>query len=139
MLPLSLAIEDAPVEMSLSDAMLAGAILRPQAFGKAWARGLDGALGSDAIGAIYEGAFGEMCSVSELSDRLLARFPVLASDARIDPPCGCKPDTKWKRDDQGIEVKVTVYRDLWDCLVHLNDKHRWTRENIAVWLKEKGL
>lgn len=100
--------------MRLSEAIRLGAMLRPQGFG----RGFDGS-GTCAWGAAFEAA--GYIPKNELFDSTwMPRWGQHAFHAIFDvrrqcPQCSRKYDT--------------------EMVVHLNDEHRWTREQIADWIE----
>jgi hypothetical protein len=101
--------------MELSKAIREGAKLRPQAFG-AYVCG-------DATcveGAAIDGLNGRKMPNMGLAvtDTLRAHYPFMTQDADC-PVCG---------DEYAANV---------DCvMVHLNDAHRWSREQIADWVEQ---
>ena len=111
--------------MQLSEAILAGAGLRPQAFGSYFT----GTTRSDAcscvIGGIYEVSFpGAALSHDAVVNRcesLCLLYPLIKSKELLYcPECA------------GETVK---HDNLLNILIHLNDDHRWTREQIAEYVK----
>jgi hypothetical protein len=102
--------------MKLSEAIRAGAVKCPQTTGTYYR---DGA--TCALGAAYEGAFGQMPATGYLSvyERLVALFPALRT-----PYDGDGDSESW---------------DLRDAIMHRNDSLGWTREQIADWLESQGL
>lgn len=118
--------------MRLSEAIRLGAMLKPQAFGSFFTRGSDvtvvgdvlglrrtadstcalgGAL--DAVGAL------EFSALEWVAYGLPSRWPVLRVAATC-PECG----------------ECCGAQGVWDVVaVHLNNKHRWTREQIADWVE----
>jgi hypothetical protein len=105
--------------MRLSEAIRLGAMLKPQAFGRYFDQGR-----SCAMGAALEAR--GFCAASN-------DFPTQVSeewwpwtrngDARCPMLCAA-----WKRD----------WHERPDCfravIAHLNDSHKWTREQIADWV-----
>ena len=114
--------------MKLSEAIREGAKIRPQAFGKFFAEGEEQAT-SCALGAAMEGAglvpmplnFGNAGY-----DTLRQEWPEIEAQ-EITCPAGCKND--WRCEAGG---------SIEDIIQHLNDTCRWTREQIADWLQERG-
>ncbi len=114
--------------MELSDAIRAGAKLRPQAFGSAYGTAEDGSLGTCALGAAYEAA-GCLTFTAEsdggkqihLRTGIADAFPVLGERYDEPLPCGCK--------------SVLIRTQIEGIIIHLNDKHRWPREVIAKWVR----
>lgn len=96
--------------MRLSEAIRLGAMLKPQAFGTLW-RGV----GSCALGAAYD-ALG--CAPFEFP-REIERFA--AQTIAVCPAC----ESCWGPWPPLSGVAV---------IGHLNDDHRWTREQIADWV-----
>ena len=100
-------------QLELAEAIAAGARQRPQAFGTYFSE--DG--GSCALGAAYEGAYWLPHEVSSVRPRLDRLFDCL-ENVRRRCPVGCN-----KR------------LPLNSIILHLNDDHHWTREQIVDWLK----
>ncbi len=99
--------------MKLSEAIRAGAKLRPQAFGK----GFDG-VGTCAMGAAFEGMGLDPKSLDleicqPIPEVLRELFP--PKSVRLCPVCGTQ---------KALGV-----------IVHLNDEHGWTREAIADYVE----
>jgi hypothetical protein len=101
-------------ETELAEAILHGATARPeQAFG----RYFQGRRASCALGAAYEGMYRLPREAQDIRPQYLARlFECLESSLRSCPE-GCK-----KRLALGA------------IILHLNDDHHWTREQIAQWV-----
>ena len=101
-------------EQDLAQAILLGAKRRPQqAFGDYF----EGQRSSCALGAAYEGIYRLPVENGSLRPRHLERlFDCLENTIRSCPE-GCK-----KRIPLGAMI------------VHLNDDHHWTREQIAAWV-----
>src|SRR5580765_2975940 len=94
--------------MKLSEAIRLGSMLKPQAFGH-----FDTGRGTCALGAAREAAGG-------------MSFPISTASPATCPACQ--------------QVMVTSEK-VWATaatVVHLNDKHRWTRERIADWVEGVG-
>ena len=102
-------------QLELADAIAEGARRRPhQAFGEYFSdQG-----GSCALGAAYEGAYSLPDDVHAVRPRLDRLFDCL-ENVRRKCPSGCN-----KR------------LPLNSIILHLNDDHRWTREQIVEWLKK---
>jgi hypothetical protein len=102
-------------ERELADAILEGAKRRPQAFGSyfTWEGG------SCALGAAFEGIHHLPEVIGPLHPRLERLFHCLEDIIRA-CPVGCKKKLP-----------------LASLIVHLNDDHLWTREQIAEWLKQE--
>lgn len=103
-------------ERELAGAILAGAKRRPeQAFGDYY-RGRDS---SCALGAAYEGIY-RLPETAEgiRPDRLDRLFECLEGAVRRCPGCGRKT------------------LPLGALIVHLNDEHHWSREQIAAWVAD---
>lgn len=102
-------------EEDLARAILDGAHARPeQAFGEYY----QGRSASCALGAAYEGMYPLPSDASNVRPRHLERlFDCLEYTMRR-CPVGCK-----KRLPLGAMI------------LHLNDDHHWTREQIVEWLK----
>jgi hypothetical protein len=101
-------------EIELAAAILHGAMERPeQSFG----RYFEGRRASCALGAAYEGMYRLPREAASIRPHHLARlFECLESSLRSCPE-GCK-----KRLALGAMI------------LHLNDDHHWTREQIAEWV-----
>ncbi len=103
-------------EQELAHAILAGARLRPQSFGSYFSS--DGR--SCALGAAYEGIYVLPRDAESILPRRLERFFHCLEHVIRACPEGCH-----KR------------LPLAPLIVHLNDDHRWSREQIAAWLEGK--
>lgn len=104
--------------MKLSEAIRLGAMLKPQGHGLLHVNGRTCALGAayDAVGHLDEHSYGW---------RGLERdFPILLSLLKAPCPIPTCQSPFW-RDGQ---------RETW-AIPHLNDYHRWTREQIADWVE----
>lgn len=103
--------------MKLSEAIRLGAMLRPQGFDDYW----DGD-GSCAIGAACEA---NGITAASRHTGTIADFekPYDSIFKQVCPACGVKPDSSHESAAGFINT-----------VVHLNDKHRWTREAIADWV-----
>ena len=104
----------------LASAIRAGAARRPdQAFGDYFI----GSRASCALGAAYEGMYRlarDMDGKRPTKD-LTSFFDCLEGTVRKCPIEGCK--------------KSLILSAM---IVHLNDHHEWSREQIATWLEENG-
>lgn len=95
--------------MLLSDAILKGAAQRPQCSGRFFEAIDDRLLFSCALGAAYEGVYGAPNADSAAVVKDMdLAFPGLLGST--------------------LEVEIVLRNDEW----------RWTREQIAAWLKEQG-
>jgi hypothetical protein len=102
-------------QLELAAAIAAGAKRRPsQAFGEYF----DDHGGSCALGAAYEGAYSLPEDAHAIRPRLDRIFDCL-ENVRRRCPVGCQ-----KR----LPLNAII--------LHLNDDHHWTREQIAEWLKQ---
>jgi hypothetical protein len=102
-------------QLELAEAIAAGARRRPhQAFGEYF----DDHGGSCALGAAYEGAYALPKDAHQIRPRLYRIFDCLENVRRACPE-GCK-----KR----LPLNAII--------LHLNDDHHWTREQIVDWLKK---
>ena len=102
-------------ERELADAILSGTHRRPaQSFGSYF--GPEG--GSCALGAAYEGIY------------LLPEHAEGTHPERLDRLFHCI-DYVARRCPAGCKKHVPIGA----LIVHLNDDHRWTREQIAAWLR----
>lgn len=102
-------------ERELADAMLAGIERRPeQSFGEYYR----GRRSSCALGAAYEGIYRLPRDAGGIRPRRLdLLFECLDNEVRICPSCGKKR------------------LPLGAIIIHLNDHHQWSREQIAEWLR----
>jgi len=104
----------------LASAIRAGAKRRPdQAFGDYFV----GRRASCALGAAYEGIYrlAEDMGGKRPTRDLVGFFDCLEGSVRSCPVEGCKKRLL-----------------LSAMIVHLNDHHEWSREQIAAWLEENG-
>ena len=105
-------------QLELADAIAAGARRRPtQAFGEYFSD----AGGSCALGAAYEGAYAlpkDPHEAHAIRPRMERLFDCL-ENVRRRCPVGCK-----KR----LPLNAII--------LHLNDDHHWTREQIVEWLRQ---
>ena len=104
----------------LASAIRAGAKRRPdQAFGDYFV----GRRASCALGAAYEGIYrlAEDMGGKRPTMDLVGFFDCLEGSVRRCPIEGCKKQLL-----------------LSAMIVHLNDHHEWSREQIAAWLEENG-
>jgi hypothetical protein len=98
----------------LAQAIMTGVRRRPvQSFGEYF--GENG--GSDALGAAYEGIFLLPRDVRGFHPRVWRLFDFLESTPRH-CPAGCRK-----------------FLPIAALMVHLNDDHQWTREQIADWVR----
>jgi hypothetical protein len=101
-------------EAALAEAILTGARRRPsQSFGSYF--GAEG--GSCALGAAYEGVY------------LLPEDAHDAIPQRLDRFFDCLENIS-KRCPAGCHKQIPIGA----MIVHLNDDHHWTREEVASWL-----
>lgn len=110
-----------------SEAIREGAKLRPQAFGELVEGAGTGKVSTCAYAAGYEAITGEVFWVEkQLYDAVERLFPYMGQDAPVCPVGDCEErpvvDDEW---------------DVGDLLIHLNDDHQWTREEIADWLSDE--
>lgn len=98
--------------MKLSDAIRLGSMIRPQAFGEYYAHG-----GSCAAGAAFEAV-----GIPEINDSAWSA-----------------QEETWNRTlgrHVGCPVNQCCFgRSVVNMVVHLNDDHQWTREQIADWVE----
>lgn len=107
------------IEQALADAIRNGADRRPeQAFGDYF----HGRHASCALGAAYEGMY-------RLPDDMEGRRPTKDLDAFFD----CLEGTVRACPGEGCRKVITLSA----LIVHLNDTHRWSREQIAVWVADE--
>jgi hypothetical protein len=124
-------------DVKLSEAIRLGAMIRPQAFTVLFQR----AGGSCALGAAVEASSictrerfivteGSESTVDvlvaylEIRRALMVRFPVLKALASC-PVTGECP----------VECQYYSFGKVRAIIEHLNDDHRWTREQIADWIE----
>ena len=103
-------------ERELADAMLEGIERRPdQSFGEYYR----GRRSSCALGAAYEGIYRIPRNADGIRPkRLDLLFDCLDNEVRRCPACGQKR----------LPIGAII--------IHLNDHHQWTREQIAHWLRD---
>lgn len=102
-------------EVELAEAILSGARRRPkQSFGTYF----DTQGGSCALGAAYEGIYRLPRNMADATPRRLDRFFHCLENVSRRCPAGCRKQ---------IPIGAMI--------VHLNDDHQWTREQIADWLE----
>ena len=112
--------------MKLSEAIKNGAKIRPQCYGGLFQ--IDGSeIKSCALGAALEGAGLYTPSEEELlaSTTLFNAWPELGGG-----DCLCPSKRHPSDDTEEFHLEILIE--------HLNDTHRWTREQIAEWLEGKG-
>ena len=102
-------------ERELADAILEGAQRRPeQSFGEYF----KGRKSSCALGAAYEGLYRLPTEADGIKPRRLDLiFDCLDNEVRVCPECAKKR------------------LPLGAIIIHLNDHHHWSREQIATWLR----
>ena len=106
-------------EEELAEAIRHGAVTRPdQAFGHYF----EGRRASCALGAAYEGMY-------RLPDNADGTRPTKDLEWFFD----CLEGTIRRCPAEGCRKRLTLAA----ILVHLNDEHRWTREQIATWLEDE--
>jgi hypothetical protein len=106
---------DAHDELELAAAILEGSRRRPkQSFGTYFDR--EG--GSCALGAAYEGIYLLPRNVADAMPQRLDRFFHCLENVSRRCPAGCRKQ---------IPIGAMI--------IHLNDDHHWTREQIANWLE----
>lgn len=99
------------MSLKLSEAIRLGAMLKPQGFGELYGTDDQGQVTSCVVGAAFDGGYVTPPVEWELTHS-------------TDCPVGGKP------------LCYTMRRAALDeMLVHLNDSHRWTREQIAAWVE----
>ncbi len=102
-------------QIELADAIAEGARRRPvQAFGEYFSH--QG--GSCALGAAYEGAYTLPHEAESIRPRLDRLFDCLENVRRRCP--------------EGCHKRLPLN----SIILHLNDDHHWTREQIVEWLKK---
>ena len=104
----------------LAAAIRAGAARRPdQAFGDYFV----GRQASCALGAAYEGMY-------RLASDMDGQRPTTDLTAYFD----CLEGTMWNCPIEGCRKRLLLSA----MIVHLNDHHAWSREQIASWLEANG-
>lgn len=107
------------IEQALAAAIRSGADRRPeQAFGDYF----HGRHASCALGAAYEGMY-------RLPDDMEGRRPTKDLEEFFD----CLDGTVRACPGEGCRKVLTLSA----LIVHLNDTHRWTREQIAAWVADE--
>jgi len=105
--------------MKLSEAIRAGAKLRPQGFGS----GLERKPGTScATLAAGEAFLGVMCRDEVQAYKVIKNAGIDTCNIFLTKCPQC--------DSSGFS--------LWCLCIHLNDTHRWSREEIADWLQREG-
>lgn len=112
----------------LSEAMREGAKIRPQWYGSMFGVSMKFSeetegVGSCALGAAYEAVHGGYVLAPQNSTVLYADFPILAQPC--EPPCDCADVSH-----------ADSSEDLRGVIIHLNDAHCWTREQIADFVEQ---
>lgn len=105
--------------MKLSEAIRLGSMLRPQGFGELCTE-RNGELATCALGAAEEAAAEQFSGASDDTEGEGDVYTIFATT--LDKKRAC-PACKWVGRQA---VKHTI--------VHLNDDHLWTREQIADWV-----
>ncbi len=100
--------------MKLSEAIRLGAMIRPQVFGAFMKNG-----GSCAIGAALEAVGHNVEDFSPCYSEAAEAFPLLTRWADYDCPA-CV-----------VQFAPGLWRRFDTVISHLNDQHKWTREQIA--------
>lgn len=117
--------------MKLSEAIMLGAMLRPQCR-QAMFKNDDGRIGSCALGAAYEATFNEVPPVgSELEEtpihRLMEQYPIVTFMVpSTDFPNNIRMVTAGGQPVTLIELGMQV--------IVMNDTRKWTRQQIAEWV-----
>lgn len=107
--------------LTLSDAILKGATLRPQGRAAYFSPNEFDIVASCALGAAFEAVTGRR---EHLFDTTIIGTL----------------EEHWPSLDQDIVHPIShFHRPLWDVITDLNDLAGWSREQIAAWLKEKDL
>lgn len=120
------------LEMKPSEAMRAGAKLRPQAFGVVFDT-VNNPFGSCAVGAMVEG-FGFFRPGSE-SREVVAAFRW--NNMHTDLISVMQTDTAVMK---LVCPHCRFFHLQWVSIIkHLNDAHEWDRKRIAQWLEDQGL
>ena len=109
--------------MRLSDAIRLGAMLAPQGFGAYIHQFMGDDQTSCALGAAARAIDSQAVEVDEVVEALDAAFGTLLNTTRRRCPVN----------EHG--VKCGVRRVTANVITHLNDDHRWTREQIADWVE----
>lgn len=110
----------AEVKISIDDML-------SKAYAKAW-----GQAQKQFVNQILYGSAAQ--SSSPVVDDLAKLVPALATEKATCPGCGdgCACGCGMKAIDTGFSVSD---RPVAEVIMHLNDQHRWTREQIADWLE----
>lgn len=98
--------------MPLSTAIRLGSMLKPQNFGSFYDHDATGrVISSCALGAALD-------AVGGATQKVFSLFPILWFLNTLACPAGCE----WQKN--------------MPLVAHLNDQHRWTREQIAAWIEQ---
>lgn len=109
-------MSDTVTPLSLSQAMRLGSMLRPQAFGD-----YQDGQGTCALAAAYE-------AVNQDPENDDGGDPFGGIPERVNQRCQCPACKRIEyADDCGFAMGYVI--------AHLNDDHRWTREQIADWVE----
>jgi len=120
---------------SFSDAIRFGARLTPnQAFRKFFEEGATCAAGAAIHAWLERPLTDDDVSVEGLKAFVKANhhFAYLVRVC-VDPPCGCEGNIDGSIDPYTFEPVIN--HTLNNIIVHLNNVHRWSREEIADWLQ----
>jgi len=110
---------------TFSEAIREGAALRPQAFGVLRDGKGTANISTCAYAAGYEAITGEVFwSEDQLYLAVASLFPYMDLDAPRCPSEACEE-----------RLVADIEWDMGDLVIHLNDTHEWTREQIADWLE----
>lgn len=107
---------------TLSQAIRLGATFRPQGFGALFDDDKSCAIG--AAGEALGFTKGEHFSTDDIKDR----FPMTGALDSFCPMCS--------QDD--LMILRSIPRNAIGLVIHLNDQHQWSREQIADWLEGQG-
>lgn len=124
--------------IKFSEAMRLGAMLGPQAFGYDFSGEEDAA--SCAFGAAVSGAGLQIKSVQSVEDEepevvgelLRAKYARIAGYVLLPPEWGSLRIIKAECCVAGCKYNDCVL----GVVTHLNDNHRWTRQEIADWVEQ---
>lgn len=111
--------------IKLSTAIREGAKIRPQCFSDYFLKDDVGVLCSCALGAAYETFHGGILDLHKMPDpfEIIAEFGIDHEQYIYLCPHNC---------DFGLE------KSMQDLIAHLNDYHKWTREQIADHVESLG-
>ena len=133
--------------MRLSEAIRLGAMLRPQAYGGFYQsfKYPDGSsvVGSCALGAAAEaiGAVAKVCGFGYDHDPLRRIGKNWPSAIGTIAACPCCQDETVALVFAGTrrQFRLRTVVNVISAVSHLNDRHRWSREQIADWVAQQAV